>query len=73
MGVCIGTGRLGAAAWMAYMAFFYALLGFSGLFIVLGGCLFIMMIAVLVFGHNTSKKTLEDISGEKAPQAAAAR
>ena len=73
VGVCIGTGRLGAAAWMAYMAFFYALLGFSGLFIVLGGCLLIMMIAVLIFGHNTSKKTLEDISGEKAPQTAAAR
>jgi putative MFS transporter len=73
VGVCVGTGRLASAIWMGYTAFFYALLGFSGLFVVMGGCLFLIMIAVLIFGHNTSKRTLEDISGEKTPQAAAAR
>lgn len=72
VGVCVGTGRLASAVWMGYMAVFYAFLGFSGLFVVLGGGLFLIMIGVLIFGHNTSKRTLEDISGEAAPHAAAA-
>ena len=73
VGLCVGTGRLASAVWMGFMAGMYAFLGFSGLFIVLGGSLFVVMIGVLVFGHNTSKRTLEDISGEAEPQAAVAR
>jgi hypothetical protein len=57
---------------MAFIAGIYASLGFSGLFVVLGASLFAVMVGLLIFGHNTSKRSLEDISAGAEPHAAAA-
>ena len=63
-GVIIGVGRLSTAIWMLCIASLYMALGFSGFLSMTGGCIVLVMIGVLVFGHSTSKRSLEEISGE---------
>ena len=64
-GAIIGTGRFATAIWMVFIAGMYGALGFSGFLTLMAGVLFAMMVALLAFGHRTSRRSLEEIAGEK--------
>lgn len=63
-GAVIGAGRIAAALWLAFTANMYGALGFSGFLTLTAACLFAVMIGVLLFGHQTSRRSLEAISEE---------
>jgi putative MFS transporter len=64
-GVVMGASRLATAVWMIYIAAMYNAWGFSGFLAFTGACLFVVQIGLLLFGHQTSRRSLEAISGER--------
>jgi putative MFS transporter len=63
-GAVIAVGRLSGAVWLLYTASMAKALGFTGFIVLTGACIFILQFFVMGFGHKTSRRTLESISGE---------